>query len=264
VLILGSGDVGLIMARRLKLEGANVLGVIEILPYPSGLPRNVVQCLEDYNIPLFLTHTVTSIKGNGRLKKVTVSQVNDKMVPISGTERIIECDTLLLSVGLKPENELSKVAGIKIDYRTGGPIINQDFETTISGVFACGNCLQVYDNVDLLSMDAKRAGKNAFKYIYSQKNGDFQKKTKQSTIHIIPGDGIKYVIPQRISKSGDIQLDFRVNKPREFSHLSVSSHYKTIFEKKLKYANPAIITKVKFPIAKTTAMDKLEVKLNDQ
>jgi NADH dehydrogenase FAD-containing subunit len=253
------------MARRLKLEGANVLGVVEILPYPSGLPRNVVQCLEDYDIPLFLKHTVTSIKGNGRLKKVTVSKVNDKMVPISGTEKIIECDTLLLSVGLKPENELSKFADIKIDYRTGGPIVNQDFETTISGVFACGNCLQLYDNVDLLSVDAKRAGKSAFKYIYYQKNRkDFQEKTKQSTIHIIPKNGIKYVIPQRVNKSGEIQLDFRVNKPSELSHISVSSHDKTIFEKKLRFANPAIIKKVKFPIAKTTAINTLEVKLNDQ
>jgi NADPH-dependent 2,4-dienoyl-CoA reductase/sulfur reductase-like enzyme len=265
ILILGSGDVGLIMARRLKLEGANVLGVVEILPYPSGLPRNVVQCLEDYDIPLFLNHTVTLIEGNGRLKKVTVSQVDDKMVPILGTERIIECDTLLLSVGLTPENELSKVAGIKIDYRTGGPIVNQDFETSISGIFACGNCLQVYDNVDLLSMDAKRVGKNASNYICYKKNRKhIQKKTKQPLIQIIPGNGIKYVIPQFISKSGEINFDFRVNKPSELSRLSVSSGNKKIFEKKIICANPANIIKVKVPITKTTVSKSFEVKLNDR
>jgi len=263
VLILGSGDVGLIMARRLKLEGANVLGVVEILPYPSGLPRNVVQCLEDYDIPLLLKHTVKSIEGNGRLKQVTVSEVNEKMVPISGTEKRIECDTLLLSVGLNPENELSKLAGIKIDYRTGGPIVNQDFETTISGVFACGNCLQVYDNVDFLSMDAKRAGKNAAMYIYYQKNGkNIQKKTKRTILHITPGNGIRYVIPQHISKSGDIQLNFRIKKPSGLSHLRVSSREKKIFEKELRCTNPANIIKVSVPIAKATAIKTLEVKLN--
>ena len=263
VLILGSGDVGLIMARRLKLEGANVLGVVEILPYPSGLPRNVVQCLEDYDIPLLLKHTVKSIEGNGRLKQVTVSEVNEKMVPISGTEKRIECDTLLLSVGLNPENELSKLAGIKIDYRTGGPVVNQDFETTISGVFACGNCLQVYDNVDFLSMDAKRAGKNAAMYIYYQKNGkNIQKKTKRTILHITPGNGIRYVIPQHISKSGDIQLNFRIKKPSGLSHLRVSSREKTIFEKELRCTNPANIIKVSVPIAKATAIKTLEVKLN--
>jgi len=201
VLILGSGDVGLIMARRLKLEGANIFGVVEILSYPSGLPRNVVQCLDDYDIPLFLKHTVTSIVGKGRLKQVTISQVNENLRPISGTEKRIECDTLLLSVGLNPENELSKEAGIKIDNHTGGPIVNQDFETTISGVFACGNCLQVYDTIDLLSLDAKKAGESAAKFIHSKKNKkNIQLNMEQKFLKIIPGNGISYVIPQRISK----------------------------------------------------------------
>ena len=265
VLILGSGDVGLIMARRLKLEGANILGVVEILPYPSGLPRNVVQCLDDYEIPLFLKHTVTSIVGKGRLKQVTISQVNDNLVPISGTEKKIECDTLLLSVGLNPENELSKVAGIKIDNRTNGPIVNQDFETTISGIFACGNCLQVYDNVDLLSMDAKKAGKSAAKFIFSHKNRKkIQLKKKQTILHIIPRNGISYVIPQRISKFGDIQLTFRVKKPRGLSNLCVSSNDKTIFEKELLCSNPANINKVNISISKVTSIKQLEVKLNDR
>ncbi len=264
VLILGSGDVGLIMARRLKLEGANILGVVEILPYPSGLPRNVVQCLDDYDIPLFLKHTITSIVGKGRLKQVTISQVNENLRPISGTEKRIECDTLLLSVGLNPENELSKEAGIKVDTRTGGPIVNQDFETTISGVFACGNCLQVYDNVDILSLDAKKAGESAAKFIYSKKNKkNIQLNMGQTFLNIIPGNGISYVIPQRISKFGDIQLTFRVKKPNELSNLCVSSNEKTIFEKELLCANPAIMNKINVSITKETAIKSLEVKLND-
>ncbi len=264
VLILGSGDVGLIMARRLKLEGANILGVVEILPYPSGLPRNVVQCLDDYDIPLFLKHTITSIVGKGRLKQVTISQVNENLRPISGTEKRIECDTLLLSVGLNPENELSKVAGIKVDTRTGGPIVNQDFETTISGVFACGNCLQVYDNVDILSLDAKKAGESAAKFIYYQKNKkNIQLNMGQTFLNNIPGNGISYVIPQRISKFGDIQLTFRVKKPNELSNLCVSSNEKTIFEKELLCVNPAIMNKINISITKETAIKSLEVKLND-
>jgi len=265
VLILGSGDVGLIMARRLKLEGANILGVVEILPYPSGLPRNVVQCLDDYDIPLFLKHTVTSIVGKGRLKQVTISQVNENFIPISGTEKRIECDTLLLSVGLNPENELSKEAGIKIDNRTGGPIVNQDFETTISGVFACGNCLQVYDNVDLLSLDAKKAGESAAKFIYYQKNKtNIHLNIKQTFLKIVPMNGISYVIPQRISKFGDIQLTFRVKKPNELSNLYVRSNEKTIFEKELLCVNPAIMNKINISITKETAIKSLEVKLNDR
>jgi len=265
VLILGSGDVGLIMARRLKLEGANIFGVVEILSYPSGLPRNVVQCLDDYDIPLFLKHTVTSIVGKGRLKQVTISQVNENFIPISGTEKRIECDTLLLSVGLNPENELSKEAGIKIDNHTGGPIVNQDFETTISGVFACGNCLQVYDTVDLLSLDAKKAGESAAKFIYSKKNKkNIQLNMEQTYLKIIPGNGISYVIPQRISKFGDIQLTFRVKKPNELSNLYVRSNEKTIFEKELLCANPAIMNKINVSITKETAIKSLEVKLNDR
>ena len=161
VVVLGSGDVGLIMARRLKFEGANVLGVVEIFPYASGLPRNVVQCLDDYDIPLFLNHTVTSIRGRERLEQITIAQVNESMVPIPGTEKQIKCDTLLLSLGLTPENELAKDVGIEIDNVTGGPIVDQHLETNLDGVFVCGNCLQVYDTVDMLSIDAKMAWKNA-------------------------------------------------------------------------------------------------------
>ena len=263
VLILGSGDVGLIMARRLKFEGANVLGVVEILPYPSGLPRNVVQCLDDYDIPLFLSHTVTSIEGKERLEQVTVAQVDGKMVPISETEKRIECDTLLLSVGLNPENELTKGAGIKIDDLTDGPIVDQDLETTMPGVFACGNCLQVYDTVDLLSIDAKRAGKRATEYISSQKvEKDIRKKAKQPIAQIVAGSGVRYVVPQRISKCGEVQLTLRAKKPTEASKLYVNSQDKTIFEKKLRWANPANMIKVNVPIKKAASMQTLEVALD--
>ena len=200
VVILGSGDVGLIMARRLKFEGANVLGVVEILPYASGLPRNVVQCLDDYDIPLFLNYTVTCIDGKERLEQVTIAQVDDKMNIIPGTEKKIRCDTLLLSLGLVPENELASDVGIEIDTVTGGPIVNQYLETTLAGVFACGNCLQVYDTVDVLSADAKNAGKNA------AKNLTIQKEDKKISAKIVPGKGVIYVVPQRLSECERVHL----------------------------------------------------------
>jgi len=229
VIILGSGDVGLIMARRLKFEGAKVLGVVEILPYASGLPRNVVQCLDDYGTPLYLNHTITYIQGRERLESVTIAQVDEKMNVIPGTEREIECDTLLLSLGLIPENELSRNVGIEIDDVTGGPIIDQYFETSLPGVFACGNCLQVYDTVDVLAMDAKKAGK------YAVKNSIKQNKD----INVKAGKGIRYVIPQKISEPGKIRFTSRVEKPCESPILRLVSGDKEILKKKLRWANPA-------------------------
>jgi NADPH-dependent 2,4-dienoyl-CoA reductase/sulfur reductase-like enzyme len=229
VVILGSGDVGLIMARRLKFEGANVLGVVEILPYASGLPRNVVQCLDDYGIPLYLNHTVTYIKGRERLEIVTIGQVDEKMNIIPGTEKEIECDTLLLSLGLTPENELSKNVGIEIDEVTGGPIINQFFETSLPGIFACGNCLQVYDTVDVLAVDAKKAGEHAVK----------KRPVQNKYVNVKAGKGVRYVVPQRINKSGKIHLTLRVEKPCENPLLRVISGGKELLKKKLPWANPA-------------------------
>ena len=232
VVILGSGDVGLIMARRLKFEGANVLGVVEILPYPSGLPRNVVQCLDDYGIPLFLNHTVTYIKGRDRLESVTIAQVDRDMNVIPGTEKEIKCDTLLLSLGLIPENELSRNAGVEIDRLTNGPVVDQFYETNIPGVFACGNCLQVYDTVDALAVGAKHAGKYAARRLK-------QEKTKVSEIVVKPGEGVRYVAPQRINQSGSVRFTFRVTQPRESVFLSVVSDDKEIYSKKLRFVNPA-------------------------
>ena len=155
VIILGSGDIGMIMARRMTLEGAHVKGVFEVQPYASGLPRNVEQCLNDYGIPLKLSHTVTDIKGRDRLESVVISQVDEKMQPVPGTEEEYPCDTLILSVGLIPENELSLMAGVKLDERTKGPEVNEKHETTVPGIFAAGNVLQVHDLVDFVSMEAE-------------------------------------------------------------------------------------------------------------
>ena len=260
VVILGSGDIGLIMARRLKFEGANVLGVIEILPFASGLPRNVVQCLDDYNIPLYLNHTVTFIKGRERLESVTIAQVDEKLNTISGTEKEIKCDTLLLSLGLIPENELSKHINIEIDDITGGPIVNQFFETSFPGMFACGNCLQVYDTVDALSLDAKNAGKYAAKYAIGQKS------KHDSYIQVTAGKGIRYVVPQRINKSGKVHFSLRVNNLKESAILHVYAGDNEIFKKKLPWVNPANMMEFDVNIQDETIISgkKLEVTLDDE
>jgi len=192
IFILGSGDIGLIMARRLTLEGAEVIGVAEIMPYSSGLTRNIVQCLHDYNIPLLLNHTVTRIDGKDRLQGVQVSEVDENKKPIPGTEKYFECDTLLLSVGLIPENELSKSANLKLDNVTGGPIVNESMETTVGGIFACGNVVHVHDLVDYVSEEGRRAGKNAAKYVLE----GFSKSER--VIHTKAGKGIRYIVPHII------------------------------------------------------------------
>jgi len=256
IVILGSGDVGLIMARRLKFEGANVLGVVEILPYASGLPRNVVQCLDDYDIPLFLSHTVTYIKGKERLESVKIAQVDKKMNVVPGTEKELQCDTLLLSLGLIPENELSKRIGIDIDNATGGPIVNQFFETSMPGIFACGNCLQVYDTVDVLSLGAKNAGKHAAK-------NDLGNVNKISNVYA--GKGIHYVIPQRITKPGKVSFSLRVEKPQTASMMRVKADGKEIFKKKLPWVNPANMVEFSFNVTNDILYSekKLEVALDD-
>ena len=262
VVILGSGDVGLIMARRLKFEGANILGVVEILPFASGLSRNIVQCLDDYDIPLFLNHTITYIQGKERLESVTIAQIDDKLKVIPGTEKQIRCDTLLLSLGLTPENELSKNVGIEIDNVTGGPIVNQFFETSLPGVFACGNCLQVYDTVDILSIDAKHAGQNAAKLVVSHKK---KIHNNEQVIKIILGKGIRYVIPQKVIKPGKVHFTLRVEKPKETSTLCITAKDKIIFKKKLQWVNPANMVEfnVNIPVDVITSSRNLEVTIDE-
>ncbi len=191
VVILGSGDIGLIMARRMTLEGAKVEAVVELMPYSNGLNRNIVQCLNDYDIPLYLSHTVVNVQGNGRLEKVTIAKVDENRKPIEGTEKEFDVDTLLLSVGLIPENELSKNAGVALDRRTSGLIVSENMETSKDGIFACGNVVHVHDLVDFVTEEARRAGKNAAKYI----NG---KNREGRFIEILNGKNINYTVPQKV------------------------------------------------------------------
>ena len=240
VLVLGSGDVGLIMARRLKFEGANVLGVVEIFPYASGLPRNIVQCLDDYEIPLYLNHTVTCIHGQERLKAVTISEVNESFTPIKGTEQQVQCDTLLLSLGLVPEHELSKEAGVKLDISTGGPLVNQWFETSVEGVFACGNCLQVYDTVDMLAIDAQQAGKHAARYSIQQQQKKITRRVSQThEKNILPGKGVRTILPQRLNQAGNLHMTIRAAKPSGASSVFITAGNKIILKKRLRFVNPA-------------------------
>ena len=200
VVILGSGDIGLIMARRMTLQGAKVLACVEIMPYSSGLNRNIVQCLEDYNIPLLLSHTVTDIRGRDRLEGVTVAKVDGRRVPIPGTEIKYECDTLLLSCGLIPENELSSGAGIRLSPLTSGPEIDDSYETSVPGIFACGNVLHVHDLVDHVSEESFRAGKAAAEFVRGvRRSGDI--------IRVLDGDGVRGTVPQFIRKGSGTGID---------------------------------------------------------
>ncbi len=213
VVILGSGDVGLIMARRLILEGADVRAVVEILPYPGGLARNVMQCLQDFGVPLLLSHTVVAIHGRKRVEGVTIARVDERRRPVPGTHRFVPCDTLLLSVGLIPENELSRSLGIEIDERTGGPIVDERMETSVHGVFACGNVVHVHDLVDNVTREAGVAGRAAALFAARVERGGMQGGATGAThregqddghgnalsIVIAAGSGIRYVVPHRVN-----------------------------------------------------------------
>lgn len=240
IVILGSGDIGLIMARRFFLEGAKVKGVYEILPHPSGLSRNIVQCLEDYNIPLYLSHTVTSIKGRKRLEGVTVAEVDAEMKPIKHTEKFVPCDTLILAVGLIPENELSKKIGIEIDERTGGAIVDERMETSINGIFACGNVIHVHDLVDDVTEVAYIAGKNAARFV---RNGLERRKV----IKTVAGKNVRYVVPQMIRGEEDLVFYLRVKKEQYNVKLILYDGENIIFERKEKVVRPPEIIKIKIP-----------------
>ena len=206
VFILGSGDIGLIMARRMTLEGAQVCCVAELMPYSGGLNRNIVQCLRDFNIPLLLSHTVTKIHGKYRVEGVTVSQVDGNRRPIPGTEEFYECDTLLLSCGLLPENELSRQAGVGIDRVTGGPVVDDSLMTDIPGVFACGNVLHVHDLVDYVSEEASRAGEHAARFVKGS-------VPEGREIRLEGSGGVRYTVPQLIrpdTMADSVVVRFRV------------------------------------------------------
>ncbi len=232
VVILGSGDIGLIMARRMTLEGADVVAVCELMPYSGGLARNIEQCLNDFNIPLLLSHTVVDIKGKERLEGVTISKVDERRQPIAGTERYIECDTLLLSCGLIPENELTKSAGVTLDPITGGAVVSENRETDKEGIFAAGNVLHVHDLVDYVSEEAALAGRSAAEYLKGRKHGCIN-------INIKAVSGVRYTVPQKITSETETKIYFRVSDTMRDKFLVVRSKGKVIIKKKKLKLAPA-------------------------
>lgn len=236
VVIVGSGDIGLIMARRMILEGANVHAVIELMPHSGGLARNIVQCLNDFNIPLLLSHTVIEVRGQSRVKEVEIAKVDDEKRPIKGTEQIIKCDTLLLSVGLLPENELSKKAGVEIDPITGGPVVNEAMETSVSGIFACGNVVHVHDLVDWVTEESCKAGKYAALYV--------QNKLKKSKRLLLTKAerGIRYIVPHKVeieNCNDALALMFRVDRIYENARIVIKNNKDNIKSIKKKHLFPA-------------------------
>ncbi len=233
VVILGSGDIGLIMARRMTLEGAKVQAVCEIMPYSSGLKRNIAQCLDDFNIPLYLSHTITKIEGTDRVTGVVVSKVDEQKRPIAGSEMHFDCDTVLFSVGLIPENELTKLAGIPLAQGTRGASVYQDRQTEVEGIFACGNVLQVHDLVDFVSEEAEIAGAAAARYV-QEGNGE------RLPVQCKNGKNITYVLPQTVDQNaaGNVKLFFRVSRVFHDCTITVKSGEKILVQKKKKIAVP--------------------------
>ncbi len=232
VVILGSGDIGLIMARRMTLEGSKVEAVCELMPYSGGLTRNIVQCLDDFGIPLLLSHTVTKIHGDKRVTGVTICEVDENRRPIPGKERYIECDTLLLSVGLIPENELSKKASVTLDPITSGAVVNGNRETTVPGIFACGNVLHVHDLVDFVSDEAEIAGNAAADYIMG-KNVQSSKRIKLSA-----GFGVRYTVPQIVDAAEDTKVFFRVTDVFRKVKILVKDGDRTVLSLKREHCAP--------------------------
>ncbi len=244
VVILGSGDIGLIMARRMTFEGARVHAVCELMPYSGGLARNIEQCLNDFNIPLKLSHTVVEIHGKERLEGVTIARVDEKRLPIEETKEYIPCDTLLLSVGLIPENELTSGAGIELSRITSGALVDENRQTDIEGIFACGNVLHVHDLVDFVSQEAEIAGRAAAAYI-------FGKNTAQGRKIAISTDGrVRYTVPQRIVGDGDVEVYFRVADVYRDATIVVSEGENVILKKKKLKLAPGEMECVKLPAEK--------------
>jgi len=246
IVILGSGDIGLIMARRMTLEGAQVLACIELMPYSGGLTRNIVQCLDDFNIPLYLSHTITRIEGEGRVERVVVSRVDNKRLPIPGSEMVFDCDTVLLSVGLIPENELSKEAGVHLDPRTNGPMVFENMETSVPGIFACGNVVHVHDLVDFVTGEAERAGRNAANYIRKISCAE----EDEPEIQVIRGSHVTYTVPQKL-RTGNIgktlDIFFRVDNTYEDVTVKVMSGSKELHSRKRRYVVPGEMERLTVP-----------------
>jgi sarcosine oxidase subunit alpha len=239
--ILGSGDIGLIIARRMTYEGCDVKGVIEIMPYSSGLKRNKVQCLDDYNIPLYLNHTIVDIIGKDRVEGVVMAKVDVNRNPLKETEKFIECDTLILSVGLLPENELPLMADIKLSKTTGGAIVNNLMETNVNGIYACGNVLHVHDLVDNVTKEGYLAGKSAANFIKKLI------REKRNKIELIPGKGIRYTIPNYIDNENDTKVFFRVDILYENIKIVVKLNNKELLEKRKKVLAPGEMEFIEIP-----------------
>ena len=284
VVILGSGDIGLIMARRMTLEGAKVKVVAELMPYSGGLKRNIVQCLDDFGIPLKLSHTVVEIKGKERVEGVTLAQVDSSNKPIPGTEEIYSCDTLLLSVGLIPENELSRGMGVEISPITGGPVVNESLETNMKGVFACGNVLHVHDLVDFVSEEARAAGRSAAEYVKRMKevqnsfkadaeekqfcsNGYIGENRKTGTsqeeqvIKLVPADGVRYTVPSTIratKMAEELTVRFRVGAVFRNAFISVYFEEERVIHRKRMMMAPGEMEEVKLKKEQLEKYPKLQ------
>lgn len=253
--ILGSGDIGLIMARRLTLEGAKVLGVYEAKSTPSGLTRNIHQCLHDYDIPLYLSHTVTRVFGADRLTAVEIAEVDEKMQPISGTEQILECDALILSVGLIPENELAETLGVQLDPKTKGPVCNAQLMTSADGIFSCGNALHVNDLVDYVSESGEIAGENAAKYA----------KADRKEIPIKAGSRLLYAVPQKLDLNSDNQktvLYFRSRDILDSCIFKITVDGKTVFSKKYPFLRPPEMEKLLIDFSQYQLSENSEIQLD--
>ena len=255
VVILGSGDIGLIMARRMTLQGAKVLACVELMPYSSGLNRNIVQCLNDYDIPLYLSHTVTDIQGRERLSGVTVSKVDENRRPIPGTEIQFDCDTLLLSVGLIPENELSALAGVELSPLTSGATVDDQLQTSVPGIFACGNVLHVHDLVDHVSRESFKAGHAAAAYARGEKN-------TAPTARVLDGEGVRGVVPQRIRLTGEereVELMFRPSGVFKNASAVVRSGEKEIARKRAPIFTPGEMAVIPLKGEVVAALDGADI-----
>ena len=243
VVILGSGDIGLIMARRMTLEGAKVLACVEINPYSGGLPRNIVQCLNDFDIPLYLSHTITKIEGRDRVEKVTIAKVDDRFQPIEGTEMVFDCDTVLLSIGLIPENELSKAAGIELDKRTKGPVVYENMETSIEGIFACGNVVHVHDLADNVALEAEKAAAGVCEYLKGRRC--------EGSMDITTYEMIGYTVPQHIHLPLDKdRYDFFFRARRVFGPSTIivrDSEDNVLARFSRQFINPGTMEKITVP-----------------
>jgi NADPH-dependent 2,4-dienoyl-CoA reductase/sulfur reductase-like enzyme len=245
--ILGSGDIGLIMARRLTLEGAKVEAVAELMPWSNGLARNIAQCLEDFNIPLLLSHTVVDIHGTKHLEGVTLAQVDESFRPLPDSRRYIPCDLLLLSVGLLPENELSQKLGIEMDPVTNGPLVDQNLHTSINGIFACGNVVHVHDLVDFVTLESRRAGAGAAAWL--------RKSYRGQTMAVTPGENISYVVPQRLTLpvQEDVTFLFRVKRPLNKPVFTISTQGEQLLMLRRPVALPAEMVEIKLSPGKIPA-----------